>query len=298
MEKLNYINDPADDDDNDVDVDKLIKSVTRDYQRNGIIQSVVFSRNGNSFCLSFLDNALMLCSTSMWDVRRVIKFPDFFIKQCDFISSPHEYNPTMLLALTSNDDLMLTSLKDLNSKMLIEMNNSCGFVVSSNGKVLMNIHSAGDILVYNFDHCVNAAVDVDLRGCEKVSEKTTIANDGKCTKQERIEWNAELDKIQMKVISIKLSMSIVNNKHNERKTASNLAQSPLALERLSSCAQQQNPANSCRFRNNSNEKENLIKFHGSLNISFVYDESCFRRKFSDSVNGYNIEPKALNLSKN
>lgn len=202
MEKLNYIHDPADadDDDNDAAVDNLIKSITRDYQ-NGIVQSVSFSHNGNSFCVSFLDNIMMLCSTSMWDVRRVIKFPEFYIKQCDFVTSSHDYNPTMLLALTSNNDLMLMSLKDMNSKMLTSMNNSASFSVSSNGKLLMNIQKAGDVLVYNMDNCVNAVADVDLKKCEKVSPESHV----KSTKQDSNEWNVELDKIQTKVISKELS---------------------------------------------------------------------------------------------
>lgn len=197
MEKVNYIYEPADDvDGNHADVDKLIKSVTRDYQ-NGIVQSVSFAPNGSSFCVSFLDNSLMFCSTSMWDARRVIKFPDFYIKQCDFISSTDDrYSPNMLLTLTSNDDLMLVSLKDLNSTMLIEMNNASGFVLSSNGRVLMNIQISGEILAYDLDNCVNFSVEchADDIGARVVSDVKSIKHDNDDG------WSAELDKIQMKVI--------------------------------------------------------------------------------------------------
>lgn len=197
MERVNYIHEPADDvDDNDADVDKLIKSVTRDYQ-NGIVQSVSFAPNGSSFCVSFLDNSLMLCSTTMWDVRRVIKFPDFYIKQCDFITSSHDrHSPSWLLTLTSNDDLMLVSLRNLNSKMLIEMNNSTGFVLSANERVLLNIQLSGEILAYDLDDCVNSAVESDV---DVIGEK--VASDVKCTKHDNDDgWSAELDKVQMKVI--------------------------------------------------------------------------------------------------
>lgn len=201
MERLNYIDNPADDENDDTDVDKLIKSVTRDFQ-NGIVVDVSFSQNGNSFCMSFLDSCVMFCSTSMWDVKRVIKFPDFYIKQCDFIPSTHEYNPNMLLTATSNDDLMLTSLKDLNSKLLNDMNNSLSFALSSNGKLLLNIQQSGEVLVYNLDHRLNSiglnrAID-NIDGSK--NEQLTTESAGKCTKQPS-EWQAELDKIQMKVIS-------------------------------------------------------------------------------------------------
>lgn len=193
MEKLNYICEPADD--HDADVDKLIKSVTRDYRWNGIVMDVSFSPNGSSFCVCFMDNSLMFCSTSMWDVKRVIKFPDFYIKQCDFIATTHEYNPNMLLTLTSNDELMLMSLKELNSKMLIGMNNSTSsFTLTSNGKVLLSVQLSGDILVYNLETAV-----VEFDSAVKC-EKTMTASDVKCSKQTSTEWSAELDKIQMKVI--------------------------------------------------------------------------------------------------
>jgi WD40 repeat protein len=203
MEKVNYSNEPADDgdDDDEADVDKLIKSVTRNYN-NGIVMDVSFSEKGNLFCVSFMDDCMMICSTSMWEVRRVIKFPDFYIKQCVFVPSfSSEYKPDIMLTLTSIDELMLTSLKDLNSRMLINMNNSSGFHLSSNGKLLMNLQHSGDVLVYNFELCANKSVTIDVD--RKQNEQLTNENgfDAKCTKLNSIQWNSELDKIQMKVIS-------------------------------------------------------------------------------------------------
>jgi WD40 repeat protein len=202
MEKLNYIRHPENDDDemcSDVDVDVLIKSVTRDYQ-NGIITDVSFSLNGSCVCVSFLDNFIILFSTTMWDVRRVMKFPDeIYIKQSTFIPSTHEFNSNMLLTSTSNDDLMLMNLKDLNSKMLIGMNNSFSFTLSSNGKVLMNIQHSGEILVYNLEYCLNAVISVDDHGLKKNGELTK-ENKTKLTKLDGNEVTAELDKIQTKVI--------------------------------------------------------------------------------------------------
>lgn len=198
MEKLNYIHHPENGDDDEIcwDVDKLIKSVTRDYQ-DGIITDVSFSPNGSCLCVSFLDNFIMLCSTSMWDVRRVMKFPGIYIKQSTFVPTTHEFNSNMLLTSTSNDDLMLMSLKDLNSRMLIEMNNSFAFTVSFNGKLLMNIQKSGEILVYNLEYCLNAADDDN--GMKK-NVNAMEESDAKWTKPDSNETSAELDKIQTKVI--------------------------------------------------------------------------------------------------
>lgn len=198
MEKLNYIYEPADDDGDDADVDRLIKSVTRDYL-NGIIQSVSFSLNGNSFCMSLLDNTMLFCSTSMWDVQRVIEFPDFYIKQCDFITFTHEFNPNMLLTQTSNDDLMLINLKDLNSKMLIDMNNSAGFALSPNGQLLMNIQRSGEVFVYNLQHCVQSLIDYSAKGSGKIATENFM----KLSMRET-DGNAEFDSIQTKVINSKI----------------------------------------------------------------------------------------------
>jgi hypothetical protein len=201
MEKLNYIRHPENDDDDEMcsDVDKLIKSVTRDYQ-DGIITDISFSPNGSCLCVSFLDNFMMLCGTSMWDVRRVMKFPDeIYIRQSIFIPSSHEFNSSMLLTSTSNDELMLMSLKDLNSKMLIGMNNSFAFTLSSNGKVLMNIQQTGEILVYNLEHCLNA-VAASVDNVLQKNGNPIMENDAKWTKPDGNETSAELDKIQTKVI--------------------------------------------------------------------------------------------------
>lgn len=215
-ERLNYTSEalgkPADTD----DVDKLIKTVTRDYQ-NGLVMDVAVSLNGNSFCVCFADSSLMLCSTSMWDVRRVITFPDFYIKQCDFITTTGEYNPASLLTATSNDELMLISLKDLNSKMLINMNNSSAFAISPNGLILLNVQRSGEVLVYSLDNCLNESGDMSCLGANK-GEKTSAEGDVKCIKHSSgKEWNVELDEIQMKVIAgsiaFKVFVCCTNNRH-------------------------------------------------------------------------------------
>lgn len=105
-----------------------------------------------------MDNTIILISTTMWDVRRVIAYPDFYIKQCQFI--PHLNGTSALLTQTSNDELMLTCISnnnhhDLNSRMLIDMNNLNSFVLSANGRLLVNMHQSGELLVYNLENHVN-----------------------------------------------------------------------------------------------------------------------------------------------
>lgn len=202
-ERLNYISEahrsaPPDTD----DVDKLIKTVTREDQIH-----VTVTLNGNIFCVCFADSSLMLCSTSMWDVRRVITFPDFYIKQCDFITLLGDYNPASLLTATSNDELMLISLKDLNSKILTGMNNSSVFAISQNGLILLNVQWSGEVLVYRLDNCLNRSDGMSHSGANK-GEKTSAESDVKCIKQSNNEWNVELDEIQMKVIVNSIAFNV------------------------------------------------------------------------------------------
>lgn len=200
MERLSYTHDQASvaADDNVADVDKLIKSVTRDHQ-NGTIVDVSFTQNGNNFCVSLCDKTMLLCSTSMWDVNRIIIFPDFFIKQLTFVPSSLQYNSNHLLTSTSNDELLLIDLKDLNSRMLIDVNQSLNFALSGNGRILLNVKKTGEIFVYNFDHfTTSAGNDIDLKNYKQVM--TTVESNAKCSKQMGEKWNVELDKIQMKVI--------------------------------------------------------------------------------------------------
>jgi WD40 repeat protein len=164
IEMLTYEYDDMSDDE-----DKIIKSVTRDYQ-NGIITDVSFHPDGNAFCVAFMNSdSVSVHSASMWDCRRVIAYPDFYVKQCQFFSHRDEFRKSnILLSLTSNNDLMLTCLDELNSKMLIEMKNVLRFILSSNGRMLTVLQHSGEIFVYNFEKYVN--------NVKAMSSKRIIAN--------------------------------------------------------------------------------------------------------------------------
>lgn len=84
MERLSYALDfqeSAAADDNEADVDKLIKFVAKDHQKGTLVD----------------------VSFTMWDVNRIIKFPNFFIKQLSSL----QYNSSRLLTTTSR---MMNSL--------------------------------------------------------------------------------------------------------------------------------------------------------------------------------------------
>lgn len=180
--------------------DRIIKSVTRDYQ-NGIIADISFHSNVDSTAvIALMDNTIILISTTMWDVRRVIAYPDFYIKQCQFIAS------NVLLTQTSNDELMLTCMNgyDLNSRMLIDMNNLSEFFLSANGRLLVNLQQSGEMLVYNLENHINDLMIIKgiVMDEKRRNNSSAIVNGAVGVDDERLlqKMNKEkLSEIQMKV---------------------------------------------------------------------------------------------------
>jgi len=172
----------------------------RDYQVGSIVD-VAFTPNGSGFAMSFVDNTVMFCSTSLWDVRRVIKFPAFYVRQCAFV--PHtsiDYSPRFLIVQTSNDDLMMMSLNDPNSMALIGDDaaaHSLKFVLSANGRILSSVVHTGQVFVYNLNHHLTALATMLLLDDTKASAATIeqTSND----RRHREDNGDELKAIQMKV---------------------------------------------------------------------------------------------------
>ena len=184
--------------------DRTIKSVTRDYQ-NGIIMDVSFHESISAavvttIVIALMDNTIMLISSTLWDVRRVIAYPDFYIKQCQFV--PHMDVGNVLLTLTSNDDLMLTCMNsndDLNSRMLIDMHNFTSFVLSANGRLLVSVHHSGELHAYNLEHHLNDLMMIKssaMNGRKMRNDANATATDER--RQQKMNKEKLLE-IQMKV---------------------------------------------------------------------------------------------------
>lgn len=137
-------------DSDEVNVEKLIKNVTQDY-RHGTVKDISFSENGRFLTVSCLDSTITLLSTTMWDVKKLIKFPDISIKQSEFVNNL-ESNAKTLVTLTTNNSLLMFDLDVVNVKTIIEKSNSNKFVLSLNGKLLANVLKSGEIFIYNLDY--------------------------------------------------------------------------------------------------------------------------------------------------
>lgn len=145
VETMDYIYDS-----DEVNVEKLIKNVTQDF-RHGTVKEVSFSENGRFLTVSCLDSTIALLSTTMWDVKKLIKFPDISIKQSEFVNNL-ESNAKTLVTLTSNDSLLMFDLDVLSVKTVIEKSSSYKFVLSPNGKFLASILKSGEVFIYNIDY--------------------------------------------------------------------------------------------------------------------------------------------------
>jgi hypothetical protein len=194
--------------------ERIIKSVTRDYQKNGIITDVAFHSNlsvNAIVIVALMDNTMLLISSTLWDVRRVIVYPDFYIRQCQFLFLPHmDMNVgNVLLTLTSNDDLMLTCLNgstDLNSRMLIDMTNLNSFALSANGRLLVNVHESGELLMHNLQQHLNdlmltkgSRVMNGIRRNKRNEGGIPLVNDVNDAKAQHKVNKEKLSEIQMKV---------------------------------------------------------------------------------------------------
>lgn len=179
--------------------DNVISSVTRDYS-NGLVTDMSFSSDGRHLVVSFLDGFIMLCSTSLWDVRKLIKYPDgLYARQCDFMPfamTTEQLNETtnkLLLTLTSNDELMLMSFVDLNAETLDSRNDTFNYAIAANGRLLLDVQRKGEVLVYNMESFLR----------QKSTAEAGVESTEKNGKHEsNYQWNVELGRIQTKVISL------------------------------------------------------------------------------------------------
>lgn len=176
--------------------DNVIKTVTRDYS-NELVTDMSFTSNGRHLVVSFLDGFIMLCSTSLWDVRKLIKYPNgLFARQCDFIPfaavDGHHKNATttnkLLLTLTSHDELMLMSFADLNARTLDNMNDLSNYTIALNGRLMLNVKQTGEVLVFDMEKCLQQTTFCEDKAA--VTEKNINSN----------QWNDDLGRIQTKVM--------------------------------------------------------------------------------------------------
>ena len=169
-----------------------------------------------SFCtgiavISLMDSTMMLLSTTMWDVNRVIAYPDFYIKQCQFIANTD--GTSILLSQTSNDEIMLTCMigtkgdQKIHSRMLINMNNLDLFVVSANGRLLVNIHQCGNLFFYNLENHWN---DLMVGKSKIVENKKRSCSDMDRSYQGKIDEKKVLD-LQLKV---KIEFDLVSSQNS------------------------------------------------------------------------------------
>lgn len=100
--------------------------------------------------VTFLDNTLTIFSTMLWDVKRIIKFPDLSIMQSEYVSNTLQ--DQFMLALTSNDSLLLLNLHALNVKVVIEKGSAIKFCLCRNGRILCSVLETGEIYVYNLEY--------------------------------------------------------------------------------------------------------------------------------------------------
>lgn len=169
-------------------VEKLIRAVTQDY-RMGLISDIAFNQSGNEFLMSCWDCTITVFSASLWQVKKIIKFPNISIRQFEFLPTQEHQKPVM--SLSSDNSLFIFDPNQVHSKVFISKFNSYKFAVSENGKILSNIVESGEIFVYN--------LDFHLALLRKSFSDVGLVNDYYKPKNGKSTSDARLSRIQVEV---------------------------------------------------------------------------------------------------
>jgi hypothetical protein len=128
--------------------DNMIRNGSQDYRR-GIISDVMFTDSGNHCLISGFDGTLNVFATAFWEVKRIIRFQNLYLKRIEFLPQP-DSSTKLLVAQASNHSLIIFNLNSINTKLPIQNSHSYKFSLSSN--FLANVLTSGEIYVYNLDY--------------------------------------------------------------------------------------------------------------------------------------------------
>lgn len=132
-----------------------IKNLLKDS--NNCLKNIAIHHGGKLMVVNCFenDNTLILCSTLTWEIMKMIKLPAYhYIIQSQFLRHPDDKR-NIFVFITTNQDLILLDLDDLQQKIIVHPFNCYKFNTSNNGKILSLILTSGEIFVYDLDFCFN-----------------------------------------------------------------------------------------------------------------------------------------------
>lgn len=117
---------------------------------NGRILTTSLSENGRFLAIGSIDNILLIFSTTLWEIIKLMKLTDILLKEIKFVTI-HGKESKIINVLSKNGDVFLTNLEENGGKTEIHRKSGWKIKNSNNGKMLAIILNSGEILINNND---------------------------------------------------------------------------------------------------------------------------------------------------
>lgn len=128
--------------------EKCMKESLSINYSNGRLSNISQTENGRFMVIGSIDNILMIFSTTLWEVVRLIKLTDIILKEIKFVTI-HGKEIKIINVLSKNGDVFLINLEE--NRGITEIHKNTGWKIknSNNGKMLAIILNSGEILINN-----------------------------------------------------------------------------------------------------------------------------------------------------
>lgn len=134
-------------DDGKLDERTIKDGISINYS-NGRISTISLTENGRFLAIGCIDNILMIFSTTLWEIVKLIKVTDILFKEIKFCTI-YGKETKLINILSKSGNVFLINLDENCGKTEIHKNSGWKIINSNNGKMLAIILNSGEILINN-----------------------------------------------------------------------------------------------------------------------------------------------------
>lgn len=128
--------------------EKTVKDGISINYSNGRISTISLSENGRFLAIGSIDNILMIFSTTLWEIVKLVKVTDVLLKEIKFCRI-YGKETKIINVLSKSGNVYLINLDENRGKTEIYKNSGWKIINSKNGKMLAIILNSGEILINN-----------------------------------------------------------------------------------------------------------------------------------------------------
>lgn len=126
--------------------EKTVKDSLSINYSNGRILTISLTENGRFLAIGSIDNILLIFSTTLWEIVKLVKLTDILLKEINFVTI-YGKETKLINVLSKNGHVFLINLDANRGKTEIHKNTGWKIKNSNNGKMLAIILSSGEILI-------------------------------------------------------------------------------------------------------------------------------------------------------